>query len=100
MFAFLLLQMNPLYNTHDFSTFSSSRENTSDGCYKHHIEIEVLTAANDKSLLDIEIKNADPKKRIVCPDPVSNICLKMNGTMSWMKVRFYYHDDTGTEADV
>lgn len=51
----------------------------------------MLTAANHKSLLYIEIKNSDPNKRIKCPDPVSNICSRMNGTMSWMKVRLLYH---------
>lgn len=68
-----------------------SREHTSEGCYRHHVEISVLQAANNQSLLYDPIQTSFVNKLIPCPTPVKNICVAMNGTVSWMKVRLLNH---------
>lgn len=86
-----------------FVFFFVSRETTLGDCYRHHVEINVLKEANNTLLLYEEIKDSSLSIQIPCPDPARNICLTMNGTMSWMKVRFLRpqprrHWETGTDA--
>lgn len=82
------MHQNLQSGSHLFPFFS--RENTTEACYKHNVEIIVLKAANNTLLLYEEIKDSFTNKQIPCPDPAKDICLAMNGTMSWMKVRFLY----------